>query len=250
MNPAKPQQELSNRGRALKNGAMQRSLLGSAVFVVYRWRRLRKVCMAAILRLEGGDMYSLTARRILKHYHGVEIGAYSYGECMVPCSWPAGVSVGSYVSVARDVQVLNRDHPLECLSTHPFFFNSNLGWISKDTIPFGHLEIGHDAWLGSRAIVTRGCSRIGIGAVVGAGAIVTKDVPDFAIVVGVPARIVRYRFPDPICQRIIASRWWERPIDECIRAVDEMTRPLLSVSRHPLLEASQSSCGDSPVKAS
>ena len=195
-------------------------------------------------------MYSLTLRRILKHYHGAEVGAYSYGECMVPCSWPAGVVVGNYVSVARDVQVFTRDHPLERLSTHPVFFNSNLRWIAKDTIPFGHLEIGHDAWIGSRAMITSKCSRIGIGAVVGAGAVVTKDVPDFAIVVGAPARIVRYRFPDQVCQRIIASRWWERPLHECIDAVDEMMRPLTSVSRHPLLEASQSSCGDPSVPAS
>ncbi len=195
-------------------------------------------------------MYSLTLRRILKHYHGVEVGAYSYGECMVPCSWPAGVTVGSYVSVARDVQVFTRDHPLERLSTHPFFFNSNLRWIAKDTIPFGHLEIGHDAWIGSRAIITSKCSRIGIGAVVGAGAIVTRNVPDFAVVAGVPARIVRYRFPDQVCQRIVASRWWERPVHECIKVVDEMIRPLTSAPRHPLLEVSQSSCGDPSVTAS
>ena len=157
---------------------MQRSLLSSVLFRAYRRNMCRRVCLAVIDRLEGGQFYSLTLRRILSECHGVEVGAYSYGECMIPGSWPPGVTVGRYVSVARDVQVFRRNHPLDRLSTHPFFYNRKLGWVKEDNIPSGRLEIGHDAWLGARAIITPTCSRIGIGAVVGAGAVVTKDVPD------------------------------------------------------------------------
>ena len=63
--------------------------------------------------------------------------------------------------------------------------------LGRLAFEFGRLVVDHDAWIGERAIITRGCSRIGLGAVVGAGAVVTKDVPANCTVVGIPARIVR-----------------------------------------------------------
>ena len=110
-------------------------------------------------------------------------------------------------------------------------------WLgAEDNLPFGRLEIGHDAWLGVNSIITTGCHRIGIGAVVGAGAVVTKDVPDFAIVGGNPARILRYRFPEDIRQRILEGRWWERSIEECAGSLDAFTRPFESGSALPSVE--------------
>jgi hypothetical protein len=119
---------------------------------------------------------------------------------------------------------------------HPFFFNSQFGSLTEDTVPFGSLEIGHDAWLGARAIITAGCVRIGIGSVVGAGTVVTKDVPDFSIVAGVPAQIVGYRFPEKTCELIRSSHWWELSASACINFMDEMTKPLPNKPwLHPLL---------------
>jgi serine acetyltransferase len=97
---------------------------------------------------------------------------------------------------------------------HPFFYRSKFGYVSKDNIPEGHLLIEHDAWIGERAIITSKCSRIGIGSVVGAGAVVTRDVPDFAIVAGNPARLIRYRFERAEIERRLASRWWEKQPSE------------------------------------
>jgi acetyltransferase-like isoleucine patch superfamily enzyme len=97
---------------------------------------------------------------------------------------------------------------------HPFFYNSNLGYVPQDNIPEGDLAIGHDSWIGECAIITSKCSRIGIGAVVGAGAVVTRDVPDFAIVAGNPAKLIRYRFERSEIERKLASRWWEKPPSE------------------------------------
>jgi hypothetical protein len=120
---------------------------------------------------------------------------------------------------------------------HPFFYNSQLGWLPVDTIPSTTLEIGHDAWLGERAIITPRCSRIGIGAVVAAGSVVTKDVPDFAVVAGNPARIIRYRFPEKTRDAIKASRWWEHTTVECARFINDLSKPLSDASDpHPLLK--------------
>jgi len=181
-----------------------------------RLPHLKRVSLSLALRLEGGQYFSATARKIMVREFGIAIGAYSYGSCFVPGAWPPHITVGRYVSIAQEVRVFLRNHPVERTSMHPFFYNSKLGYISRDNIPEGRLSIEHDSWIGERAIITSKCSRIGIGAVVGAGAVVTKDVPDFAIVAGNPAKLIRYRFPSSEIAKRLASRWWERRPPELI----------------------------------
>lgn len=202
----------------------------------YRLESIRNFVFRLARKLENGEFYSYTIREILYRYHGVRVGAYSYGPCLAPGAFPAGVTVGRYVSIANGVRVFLRNHPAKSLSLHPFFYNSKLGYLKEDTITSGTLEIGHDAWIGQNAMITTGCKRIGIGAIVGAGAVVTKDVADFSVVAGNPAKIIRSRFPDEVMEKIVASRWWERNIQEILPFMDSMVHPLENIETHPLLK--------------
>lgn len=205
------------------------------LITMYRLRACRRVCLNIALRLEGGQLYSSTLRYILRAYHNVEVGAYSYGECLDPGMLPSGVTIGRYVSMAPGVRVYLRNHPSERLSMHPFFYNSRFGFVNEDNILSGTLSIGHDAWIGAGAIITKGCHRIGIGAVVAAGSVVTRDVPDFAIVGGNPVRLIRFRFSESVRKQVLASCWWTLPIQQCAMHLGVMTRPLDESSLHTLL---------------
>jgi virginiamycin A acetyltransferase len=195
-----------------------------------------KVLARLALRLEGGPFRSATARELLRRRYGVEVGAYSYGACLRPGAFPPGVTVGRYVSMANEVAVFRRNHPVERLSMHPYFYSARVGPLGHDTIDAVPLEIGHDAWLGHQCVILPGCRRIGIGAVVGAGAIVTADVPDLTIVTGNPAQVRRRRFPDEVCDAVLESRWWERPVEGLLVDLPAMLLPLHERwSAHPLL---------------
>ncbi|MDR3762503.1 MAG: antibiotic acetyltransferase [Acidobacteriota bacterium] len=181
----------------------------------YEVPALRRAAVAMALRAEGGEFYSATVREILACHHRVQVGAYSYGPCMAPGEMPPGVSVGRYVSMSAGVRVFRRNHPLGRLSLHPFFYNHELGFVARDTVEGEPLTIGHDAWIGYGAILLPGCRRVGNGAAIGAGAVVTHDVPDFAVAVGNPARVLRYRFSPEMRECIAGSRWWECTAMEC-----------------------------------
>ncbi len=128
-----------------------------------------------------------------------EIGSYSYVGffCYV-----TRARIGNYVSIANNVSIGLGEHDLNRLSTSSRFYEDAWATLTK-----GDCEIGSDAWIGVDAVILRGV-KIGVGAVVAANSVVTKDVPDYAIVAGVPARVIRYRFPDNMQARLLKSRWW------------------------------------------
>ena len=203
---------------------LNRSPLSALLVNAYAVRPFRPLCLQLALKLERGEFHSATLRIILARYHGLRIGAYSYGPCLTPGLFPPGVTVGRYVSIAHGVRVLLRNHPTDRISMHPFFFNHRLGYVEEDTVPAGRLWIGHDAWLGENAIITPSCRRIGIGAVIGAGAVVTRDVPDFAIVAGNPAGLIRYRLSPDTIPQLVESRFWEQNPDSLKRTVQSFAR--------------------------
>ena len=112
--------------------------------------------------------------------------------------------IGRYCSIARGAALGAPNHPIHALSTAVSFPSVNA------TMKFYPAEIGHDVWIGANATVLANV-KVGHGAIVGAGAVVTKDVRPYAIVVGQPAREIRRRFPDGLCEALLESRWWELP---------------------------------------
>ena len=151
----------------------------------------------------------------------VSIGHASY-------SWSdmSLASCGNYCSIAGRILFGPCRHPTERLTTHPATYNPD-AWPHRELPirrkPYGSVcspvRIGHDCWIGTNAIVMGGVS-IGTGAVVAAGAVVTHDVPPFAIVAGVPARVLRYRFDPETQATILASKWWEYDIQNWNADVD------------------------------
>lgn len=201
--------------RAQSAALRSRSMFGGLLNRLYSIPRLRTLCHKLCLRLEGGGMHSQTWRHILHDYHGVEIGRYSYGDVLRPGVLPEGSRVGAYCSVGTQLIVRRRDHPLDRAILHPFFYNAALGLVATDTIQANAdnpLVIGNDVWIADRVTILSGCRTIGNGAVLAAGAVVTHDVPAYAVVAGVPARIMKMRFDAENVAELEASRWWEKDI--------------------------------------
>jgi acetyltransferase-like isoleucine patch superfamily enzyme len=186
--------------------------------------RLKGAMRRLIARLEGGEMVSLSMREVLRRHHRIEAGLHSYG-CFDPSRFNE-IIVGRYVSTGPGVRVFRRNHPTDRISLHPYFYNTGLGISHCETLPPRPLVIGDDAWIGANAIVLPGCGRIGRGAVVGAGSVVTRDVPDFAVVAGNPARIVRQRFPQALQDFVDGTHWWERSREELSASLALLQQPL------------------------
>jgi virginiamycin A acetyltransferase len=197
------------------------------VYGLSRRRWWRRGILSLVRHLEGGDIHSRTLRRIFTAYHGVDVGMYSYG-CFVPENIPAGTTIGRYCSFATGVTIFNTNHPFDRISQHPFFYNPTLKATRGEMIARGRISIGHDVWLGKNALILPRVSQIGNGAVIGAGSVVTRDVPPYAVVAGNPARIIKYRFPPAIQEKIQQSRWWDSPIEELRSRLDEFLEPAAS----------------------
>jgi acetyltransferase-like isoleucine patch superfamily enzyme len=127
-------------------------------------------------------------------------------------------TVGRFCSVGPYVLCGLGQHPIgSFVSTCTTFYRNPAPCLTllEETIfheEYIPVHVGNDVWIGARALIVDGV-RIGDGAVVAAGAIVTKDVPPYAIVAGVPAKIIRYRFSEDIINKLLTIKWWDRDIE-------------------------------------
>lgn len=152
-----------------------------------------------------------------------EINSFTYlgKNCLVQ-----NTTIGKFCSIANEVLIGLGNHPLDLFSTSPLFYRihnplqlklvkENLGIVEYKPI-----EIGNDVWIGTRSIIMDGVI-IGHGAVIAANSVVTKDIPAYAVVGGVPAKIIKYRFDIKKIDELISKTWWNSPIENIINSIDK-----------------------------
>lgn len=160
---------------------------------------------------------------VSKNKNHFKVGRYTYGHNFLkPEVCPFIQEIGSFCSIAPDVKIGVDNHLTDIISSHSFLRNPAFGnFINEcDEKLICHEKnkkviIGNDVWIGTNAIILPNVT-VGNGAVIGAGAIVTKDVPDYAIVVGVPAKVLKYRFNPEEIEILNQIKWWDWP-DEKIK---------------------------------
>ena len=150
------------------------------------------------------------------YINNCKIGSYSY---IGRNSIVQNTKVGRYCSIANDVFIGLGKHPTDLISTSPIFYRKRntlriqLVENDSDFKEYADINIGNDVWIGTRAIVMDGV-RIGNGAIIAANSVITKDVPPYAIVAGIPAKILKYRFAENKIEKLQSLNWWDWPISE------------------------------------
>ena len=153
-----------------------------------------------------------------------KIGMHSY---MVSGLIRSSVSIGRYCSIGRDVSVGTGEHALEALSTGgPIQSNyASKKYSVADKTRNIRTIINDDVWIGDKATIFSGVT-IGMGAVIGTGAVVTSDIPAYAVAVGMPARVVKYRFEDHIIEQLIKSEWYNYDPDDLLSILTIGNEPI------------------------
>lgn len=140
--------------------------------------------------------------------------------------------IGRFCSIGSNIRVVAATHPLDgFISLHPAFFSDSYWFHYVKASKFEeHLTndegyqctIGNDVWIGDNVLI-KGGSKIGDGAVIGLGSIVLHDVPPYTIVAGIPAKVIRKRYPDETIQALQQIQWWDNPIDWIERHAEEFS---------------------------
>ena len=183
----------------------------------------RKVIIRFFAKKEGGVYRSKTIRRLFVNNRSIDAGYGSYGWTSDLIDGPA--KIGNYISIGKNVRRISVNHLFNTATSHPCLFSPSFGWVNHDDRERMHLEIGNDVWIGDNAIILPSVSSIGDGAIVAAGAVVSKNIPPYEIWGGVPARCIR-RFPDDIVKGLEEVKWWELPEEELRKIKTKFENPL------------------------
>ena len=170
-------------------------------------------------------------------YPGITIGRHSYGvtpQSVHGYDATSVLNVGAFCSIAEEVLFFVRsNHPTHLPSTFPLeIYVSRTKRSKDDLVSKGPINIGNDVWIGRRAVIMSGVT-IGNGAVIGACSVVTKDIPPYAIAVGNPAKVVKYRFSQATIDRMQKLQWWTWSDDKIRENMDFFMRPVDEFQEEP-----------------
>jgi phosphonate metabolism protein (transferase hexapeptide repeat family) len=191
--------------------------------------------------LDGVNLGAFTEIGRHSYLEYVEMGDYSY--CGPFCFFQNAV-IGKFVNIAASVRIGPTAHPMDRPTQHHFTYRRKLyGFADTDDEEFFArrreqlARIGHDSWIGHGAVIMPKVT-VGIGAVVGAGAVVTKDVPAYTVAVGVPARIAKRRFPPHIAEALIDISWWDWTREQIRDRLEDFSLDIdVFVARYAKIEA-------------
>ena len=153
-----------------------------------------------------------------------EIGRYSY----IYDSTAINTKIGSFCSIASDCIIGGGFHPTNWVSSSPVFYKGKnvfkKHFSQNEFTEHYNTEIGNDVWIGSRCLIKSGV-KIGDGAIIGMGSVVTHDIPPYEIWGGTPARFIRKRFDDDTIKKLLELKWWNLNDKELEKYGDAFNNP-------------------------
>ncbi len=164
------------------------------------------------------SMFSLVSESLIHPTVVVQYGSRIYKSSILRYTYVnnncyiINTSVGSFCSIANHVMIGGGQHPVHFVSSSPVFYSEKnvfKKYFHKARFQeYVHTSIGNDVWIGANAFI-RGGVTIGHGAIIGAHAVITKDVEPYSIVVGNPARVIKKRFSEEIVNKLLQTKWWD-----------------------------------------